>query len=467
MIHKIRLSSIAIATAQLACAAAQGQGLPAGAGCQPGDGNSFLSASPQVTKNTEEQTMQLALRYAQEVQKTLNFTPTQAAGFVGNLIHESGLNSGIKQEDGSIGEAGMNGDIVNATGYGIAQWGEERKANLIRAAAQGGIPVSSQCANWSFLISELVANPAYANVVPSVQAQTDLVGAVCSFEKEFEAPSQPYSSGRIDYAKKIMHLMNASYTEGPVASSGDACDYYVSQHHEPRALPDLPDPGNPGLKPGDSFHCNETGTNLALQADGTLKDIGQAKSGRYLDYFPDWQKYHLASQPVPASSGPAITPASPSPVQSNAMPPGFQGVNSGIGSWFMANLQSDSTNGHSWCGYPYANSSNGFAPDISVMTEGTNAVYGASDYETSAKKYCGLEARVTNPATGITKLMYIIDAFDHKWVRSPGSIDIMADAWSALTNQSASDKQNVIQGVTWELTGNRSDKYCFACAGDK
>lgn len=33
------------------------------------------------------------------------------------------------------------------------------------------------------------------------------------------------------------------------------------------------------------------------------------------------------------------------------------------------------------------------------------------------RKHCGLEAKVTDPKTGKSKLMYIGDAFDDEWVK--------------------------------------------------
>jgi hypothetical protein len=149
------------------------------------------------------------------------------------------------------------------------------------------------------------------------------------------------------------------------------------------------------------------------------------------------------------------------------LPSGFRGVNKGIGSWFRANHGHDATNGNSWCGYPYTDATNGFAPDLSVMTKGTNAVYPNPMWEPSAREYCGLEAKVTNPATGKTLIMYITDGFDPKWVKTPGSIDIMIDKFQELTGGGPLDKNRVIQGVTWELTGNRNPKYAFKGPGDR
>ena len=71
-----------------------------------------------------------------------------------------------------------------------------------------------------------------------------------------------------------------------------------------------------------------------------------------------------------------------------ALPFAFQGLQGGIGSWFRANNTIDSTNGHSWCGYEYQDSSPVFAPDLTQMTNGTNAVYPNAGWYVACKQYC-------------------------------------------------------------------------------
>lgn len=73
------------------------------------------------------------------------------------------------------------------------------------------------------------------------------------------------------------------------------------------------------------------------------------------------------------------------------LPFAFQGLQTGIGSWFRANNVIDSTNGHSWCGYPYTDSSPLFAPDLLLMSNGTNSVWPDPGWYTAGKQYCGLE----------------------------------------------------------------------------
>ena len=82
------------------------------------------------------------------------------------------------------------------------------------------------------------------------------------------------------------------------------------------------------------------------------------------------------------------------------------------------------------------------------------------DYETAAKAYCGLEAVVTLP-NGKSATLYLADAFDDTWVRTPASIDVIYDAFSNLFGSQTSNKNDVIQGATWKFTGNRNDKYKF------
>lgn len=80
--------------------------------------------------------------------------------------------------------------------------------------------------------------------------------------------------------------------------------------------------------------------------------------------------------------------------------------------------------GHSWCGFPYDNNVPGFAPDVTTMLNNFGG-----DYNAAATAYCGLEAEFTTP-DGKKALLYIADGFDSKWVRTPGSIDVITGSVS-------------------------------------
>ncbi|KAK7221442.1 hypothetical protein V2G26_009445 [Clonostachys chloroleuca] len=136
----------------------------------------------------------------------------------------------------------------------------------------------------------------------------------------------------------------------------------------------------------------------------------------------------------------------------------FPGPKSGIGSWYRAAAGQDDTNGQSWCGYKYQNSDPVFAPSLKAMGGGTWSS-NPTQWQQSSRKHCGLEAKVTDPSTGRTSLMYIGDAFDDAWVKTPASIDIMIDSFSSLHGNPNGDKNKVINPVNWELTGRVNTKY--------
>ena len=140
-------------------------------------------------------------------------------------------------------------------------------------------------------------------------------------------------------------------------------------------------------------------------------------------------------------------------IKAPSMPSGFSGSQTGIGSWYQANTGRDSTNGHSWCGYPYTDNDPLFAPSLATM----GGAASGSAWTAATKQYCGLEAKVTDTKTGKTSLMYIGDSFAHP--PSPGSIDIMLGAYSTLDGNPGGNKNTVIKDVQWELTGNMNTAY--------
>ncbi|KAL8292078.1 hypothetical protein RQP46_001544 [Phenoliferia psychrophenolica] len=117
---------------------------------------------------------------------------------------------------------------------------------------------------------------------------------------------------------------------------------------------------------------------------------------------------------------------------------GFLDVNGpGIASWYRTNSRQDSTN---------------------VLNN-----FGGS-WEAAGKAYCGLEAKVTTP-DGKTVYLYIADGFDPAWIRKKGSIDVISGSFAKLYGEWTQDKNHVVQGIKWELTGARSKKYSFKGPG--
>ncbi|KAL7007573.1 hypothetical protein EMMF5_003037 [Cystobasidiomycetes sp. EMM_F5] len=128
----------------------------------------------------------------------------------------------------------------------------------------------------------------------------------------------------------------------------------------------------------------------------------------------------------------------------------FSGTNSNaILSWFRTNSGSDSTNGQSWCQTKYQDDWICFAPDVTTMLKEYN-----NDYNAAATAFCGREAIVTDPSTGKSITAFICDGFDSKWVKTPASLDLTVAAFTAIKGSFDNNKNTVIQGATWKLTGN-------------
>ncbi|KWU42025.1 hypothetical protein RHOSPDRAFT_36438 [Rhodotorula sp. JG-1b] len=99
----------------------------------------------------------------------------------------------------------------------------------------------------------------------------------------------------------------------------------------------------------------------------------------------------------------------------------FLGNNTGaIASWYRSNDPRDSTNDD--------DAVPGFAPSLATMLASFD-----QDSAAAKRAFCGLEAEVYSPRTGKTVTLYIADAFDDKWVRTPSSIDVLHDSCHRAT----------------------------------
>ncbi|GAA5893773.1 uncharacterized protein JCM6883_003631 [Sporobolomyces salmoneus] len=132
-----------------------------------------------------------------------------------------------------------------------------------------------------------------------------------------------------------------------------------------------------------------------------------------------------------------------------------------IASWYRASSPQDSTNGHSWCYYPYNNDTPGFAISLKTMLDNFGG-----DAMAARKAYCGLEAVVTNPTTGEQLTLYVADAFDDAWVLTPTSIDVMYNSFSKLFGRVTTNENDVVKNASWYFTGNRNARYAFNSVGN-
>lgn len=139
----------------------------------------------------------------------------------------------------------------------------------------------------------------------------------------------------------------------------------------------------------------------------------------------------------------------------------FLGTNTNaIASWYHADSSTDSTNGHSWCYFPYNDNTPGIAISLKTMVNNFGG-----DAMAARKAYCGLEVEVTTPS-GTTSTLVVADAFDDAWVLTPTSIDVMYNAFTTLYGSATTNKNDVIKNVEWKFTGNRNSQYVFNGEGN-
>lgn len=123
----------------------------------------------------------------------LALTENQAAGIVGNLGGESGLDPDINERHPLV--EGSRG------GFGWSQWTSSRRRAFETWAANEGLDVGTDEANYGFLIRELKTTEARA--LRELRKTSTIEEAVDTFQRLFERPSDPDAglSPRIRYAK--------------------------------------------------------------------------------------------------------------------------------------------------------------------------------------------------------------------------------------------------------------------------
>jgi hypothetical protein len=138
------------------------------------------------------------------------FTNFQAAGIVGNLDQESGIDPTISQQNGGPGR-------------GIAQWSAGGRwdtdpgDNLMAFAAMEGASPTALQTQLDFIMFELTMFPNYG--LATLKASTNVTDATTDFELDFEGcaiASECDGPSRINYAMGIL----AAYGNDPVPDAG-------------------------------------------------------------------------------------------------------------------------------------------------------------------------------------------------------------------------------------------------------
>ena len=148
-------------------------------------------------------------------------TPEQAAGIIGNFMHESGGdNLPPDNNEGQIPPISSppNGNFVSGGGYGWAQWTGPRKRTFLNYAIQHGYMSSMSVpatdgANYAYLKHELATTE--SATIPAVKRTISVYDATAAFEANFERAGKPAIDSRAAAANRLMSW----YRGGPVETT--------------------------------------------------------------------------------------------------------------------------------------------------------------------------------------------------------------------------------------------------------
>lgn len=137
--------------------------------------------------------------------KEFGLTPVQAAGFVGNFGHESGLVSG-QQEGRPLGTIapirGFKG------GIDWPQWTASRRIAFAEFVEERGLPYPSYKTSWEFVKHEL--RTTHKHALEQVRKTTTLEAAVETAEAHFEKAGVKHMDSRLAHAERALALYRAS-----------------------------------------------------------------------------------------------------------------------------------------------------------------------------------------------------------------------------------------------------------------
>ncbi|WP_449306296.1 phage tail tip lysozyme [Paraburkholderia humisilvae] len=138
---------------------------------------------------------------AEDLEQRYGLTATQAAGVLGNLQQESGLQGDVNQ-GGATGAPSSNDADDNGHGWGLAQWGGTRKQGEIDYANEHGLDPGSLQANIGFMNQEL--DGAYSKTITDIKKTNNVSDAAKVWDEDYEEATDPQMGNRVQYAQNFL-----------------------------------------------------------------------------------------------------------------------------------------------------------------------------------------------------------------------------------------------------------------------
>ena len=199
-----------------------------------GEAGSVNTASVPGTFTLGTDNALRAVTLAKQMMADFSLTQAQAAGIVGNFMHESGgrhVPPDINEDTSTPAPPAFEG------GYGWAQWTGSRQLTFIDYAIKNGYMESkanhaTDAANYAYLKYELTKTE--TSTIPAVQATSTAEDAARAFEARFERAGTPLMEMRIKYANELFNALvngggiNASGTTNAPTSAATAANCVVT-----------------------------------------------------------------------------------------------------------------------------------------------------------------------------------------------------------------------------------------------
>ena len=149
---------------------------------------------------------------------TKGLTSFQAAGIVGNLDQESGVNPSISQSGGGVGR----GIAQWSTG---GRWDTNNNDNVLAYAAQQGQSATSLALQLDFIWYELQTFPDYG--LAALRATTNVSDASIAFEDDYEGCvnadfPECAQAQRITYAMGVLNAYGSDPVQGGAGAGGSS-----------------------------------------------------------------------------------------------------------------------------------------------------------------------------------------------------------------------------------------------------
>lgn len=156
-------------------------------------------------------TQLIARQLLSDLKRDFGLTNEQAAGVVGNLMHESGGFNSLQEINPTVpGSAG---------GFGFAQWTGDRRKSFDNYVENQGLDRNSYQANYGFLKHELENDPYERRQFNTVKKAETAAEAAKLVSENYLRPGIPHNASRVRYAEQILPYADMPVPPGEIPNT--------------------------------------------------------------------------------------------------------------------------------------------------------------------------------------------------------------------------------------------------------